>query len=338
MFKTLLTACVAAFQSSPVFAEAIPVTPDNFTRAESDLYFSATVAQGGFGRFDHTREPAPIDKQTVIRLNRDTIYSAAVFDLDAGPVTITMPDAGERYMSMHIIDEDQYTYDIVHEPGPFTLTRQGVGTRYVIIGTRTLVDPSDPEDMSQAHALQDAIGVQQAAIGSFEIPDWDSASRDKVRAALLELASTLPNTQKMYGNRSQVEPVRFLIGAAQGWGGLPATEALYLNVVPKQNDGQTVYRLTVDAEKVPVQGFWSVSVYNAQGYYEPNALNAYTLNDITAEKSDDGTVIIQFGGCTPDTANCIPTPPGWNYMVRLYRPSPGILNGTWTFPEAEVFQ
>jgi hypothetical protein len=52
------------------------------------------------GKFDHRREPATIDNQTVIRLNRDALYSAAVFDLDAGPITMTLPDAGKRFMSM----------------------------------------------------------------------------------------------------------------------------------------------------------------------------------------------------------------------------------------------
>src|SRR3712207_334876 len=69
-------------------AATVPVTPDNFVRAESDLYFGNIVKDGGFGKFVHRREPAAIDNQTVIRLNRDTLYSAAVFDLDAGPVTI----------------------------------------------------------------------------------------------------------------------------------------------------------------------------------------------------------------------------------------------------------
>jgi hypothetical protein len=58
------------------------------------------------GKFVHRREPAGIDNQTVIRLNRDTLYSSAVFDLDAGPVTITLPDAGKRVMSMQVISED----------------------------------------------------------------------------------------------------------------------------------------------------------------------------------------------------------------------------------------
>ena len=104
-------------------------------------------------------------------------------------------------------------------------------------------------------------------------------------------------------------------------------------MVPSRNDGKTVHRLTVN--NVPVDGFWSVSVYNKDGYFEKNAENAYSLNNVTARKNDDGSVTIQFGGCDGATANCIPTTAGWNYWVRLYRPRKEILDGTWRFPEAQ---
>jgi hypothetical protein len=45
-------------------------------------------------------------------------------------------------------------------------------------------------------------------------------------------------------------------------------------------------------------------------------------------------VTVQFGGCADQEANCLPISPGWNYLVR-YRPRPEVLDGTWTFPEAE---
>lgn len=310
------------------------VTPDNFVRAETDLYFSGVVKNGGFGKFDHTREPAPLDKQSVIRLNRDTLYSAAVFDLDAGPVSITMPEAAGRFMSLQVIDQDQYTYGVFYEPGEYRLTRDGVGTRYVVAAMRTLVDPSNPADSQQVHALQDKIQASQAAVGAFEVPKWDPASQKKVRDALLTLASTLPDTTRMYGRRGDVDPVRFVIGAAQGWGANPQSEALYLNIVPERNDGSTAYGLKVG--EVPVDGFWSVSVYNEQGYFQPNTLNAYSLNNITAKPGADGYTSIQFGGCDSGVTNCLPIMKGWNYMVRLYRPRPEVLERRWTFPKAQA--
>ena len=136
-----------------------------------------------------------------------------------------------------------------------------------------------------------------------------------------------------FGTKAQVDPVRHLVATAIGWGGNPDKEAIYLNVTPTQNDGMTLYRLKV--RDVPVDGFWSVSVYNQDGYFQKNDQDAYTLNNTTAQKDGDGSVTIQFGGCDGRIANCLPITPGWNYLVRLYRPRLEILNGTWKFPEPQ---
>jgi Protein of unknown function (DUF1254) len=98
------------------------------------------------------REPAPIDNQTVIRLNRDTLYGGGVFDLDAGPVTITLPDAGKRFMSLQIINQDEYTPAVYYGAGSHTLTKEEVGTRYVVTAVRILVDPNDPRGMTMVRS------------------------------------------------------------------------------------------------------------------------------------------------------------------------------------------
>ena len=230
---------------------------------------------GGIGKFVHRREPARIDNQTVIRLNRDTLYSSAVFDLDAGPVTIALPDAGKRFMSMQVINEDHYAPEVVYGKGSYTLTKEKAGTRYIAIAIRTLVNPTDPKDVEQVRALQDKIEVHQKAAGSFEKPNWDQASQKKIRDALLVLASTTSGFKGAFGPKGQVDPVRHLIGTAAGWGGNPDKDATYLSVTPDKNDGNTFYKLSV--KEVPVDAFWSISVYNAEGYFEKNAYDAYTL-------------------------------------------------------------
>jgi len=134
-------------------AKGIPVTTDNFIRAESDLYFGNIVKDKGFGKFMHNRQITPVEKQSVVRMNRDTLYSGAVFDLDAGPVTFTLPDAGKRFMSMQVITEDHFTLAVGYKPGNYTFTREEMGTRYILVAVRTLVDPADPEDLGNVHAL-----------------------------------------------------------------------------------------------------------------------------------------------------------------------------------------
>ncbi|UFX43940.1 DUF1254 domain-containing protein [Bradyrhizobium sp. 41S5] len=328
---TLATLGSASAQTPP--SATTPVGVLNFVRAESDFYMGKMVKDGSLGRFVHSREPASIDKQNVIRMNRDTLYSEAVFDLDAGPVTITLLDAGKRFMSMQVVDEDHYVPSVFYGAGTHILTKENVGTRYVFVAVRTLVDPADPKDIEQVHSLQDAIKVSQKGAGKFEVPNWDQASQKKVRDALLVLGATIPDYNKAFGSKDDVDPIQHLIGTATGWGGNPAKDATYLSGTVPKNDGATVYKLNVG--DVPVDSFWSVSVYNSQGYFEKNPYNAYSLNNLTAKKGADGTIAIQFGGCDGKIANCLPTMPGWNYTVRLYQPRAEILNGKWSFPKPQ---
>ncbi len=330
---TIATVALICLASAARAQTSVPVTADNFARAETDLYFGNAVKDaGGVGKMYHHREPMQIDKQTVIRPNRDTLYSPAVFDLDAGPVTITLPDAGKRFRSMQVINEDHYVVGTVeYRPGTYTFDKAKVGTRYVLIALRTLVDPNDSKDVDQVHALQDATKVSQRNAGKWEVPNWDPASQKKVRDALLALGSTIPDFKSAFGAKGQVDPIRHLIGSAVGWGGNPDKEATYLNITPSKNDGKTVYKL--DVKDVPVDGFWSISLYNAEGYFQKNDANAYSINNITGKKNADGSMTVQFGGCDGKAMNCLPIVPGWNYTVRLYRPRAEILSGKWKFPE-----
>ena len=205
------------------------------------------------------------------------------------------------------------------------VSKQLVGTRYVLAGVRTLVDPSDPTDVSKVHALQDAIKVEQKSSGSFDVPKWDPVSQKKIRDALIALGTTLTDTSHAFGLKSEVDPISHFISAATTWGGNPRKDAIYLNFTPPKNDGNTIYKLSV--KDVPVDGFWSISLYNAQGYFQKNDLDAYSLNNVTAKKRADNSVDVQFGGCDGKILNCLPITNGWNYTVRLYRPCTEILNG-----------
>ena len=139
--------------------------------------------------------------------------------------------------------------------------------------------------------------------------------------------------QGMFGAKDEVDPVQRPDRRGPAWGGNPEKDALYLNVRPTkerrqdglqaQRQGRAGRRLLVDQR------------LQRQGLFREERLDAYSLNNITAKKNADGSVTIQFGGCDGKIPNCLPIMPGWNYMVRLYRPRAEILNGTWKFPEAK---
>ena len=312
--------------------QTVPVTWKNFVRAESDKMLASYVAMGAFGKFLHIPKPTPIDQQKVVRMNRDTIYSLAVFDLTT-PVTITMPDTGKRFISMQVVNEDQYTPMVVYKPGKYTLTQDKMDTRYVFIVVRTLVDSEDPQDIKKVNAIQQQIKVEQKSVGEFEIPKWDKASQDKVRSALIVLSGTMENYDGAFGSKDQVNPIKFLFASATGWGGNPQKDAMYAGVFPELNDGKTPYTLTV--KDVPVDGFWSISLYNKEGYFQKNQYSAYTVNNITGKKNKDGSMTIHFGG-DPKQTNFLPIMDGWNYLIRLYQPRKEILDGNWKFPAPQL--
>jgi len=327
-----LAGTIASAQTSPSAPQR--VTIDSYNRAQTDTYFAGVAGNGGFGKFRHGREHTAPVQQGIVRPNRDTLYSLAIFDLDAGPVTIEVPGGAKRFMAMQVVNEDQYTIAVYYGAGRHTLTREAVGTRYAVAVLRILVDFSNPEEIRQVHALQDAVRASQERPGAFEIPNWDATSLKAMKAALLQLGATLSDTRRMFGaNAQQVDPVKHLIGSAMLWGGNPEKDALYLPITPARNDGGTVYTLTV--RDIPVDGFWSLTVYNSEGYLQPNPANTYAVNSITAKQASDGSVTIQFGGCDGKAANCIPITPGWNYTVRLFQPRSNLLDGSWRFPEAQ---
>ena len=161
----------------------------------------------------------------------------------------------------------------------------------------------------------------------------DQASLKEIRDALLVLANHTDGFKHAFGTKDQVNPIKHLIGTAAGWGGNPDKDATYIGAAVPKNDGKIVYKLHVT--EVPADAFWSVSVYDAAGYFEKNPYNAYSLNNITAKKDPDGAITIQFGGCEGKIPNCLPIMPSWNYTVRLYRPRTEILTGKWKFPNPE---
>jgi hypothetical protein len=334
--KTIPLALATLLSLSPlsVYADKIPVTIENYTRAESDLQFSGYAAKaGGVGKMLQMREVYSVENQTTIRGNRDTLYSMGVFDL-ISPVTITKPDSPDRFQSLLVVDQNNYNPVLKNGPGEVTLTLDSVRTRYALVLFRTFVDPNDPDDVKAAHALQDAIKVKQASPGNLDLPDWDEESLVQTRKDINVLTSKLSDFSAGMGARGRVDPIAHLAATALGWGGNPPSGAKYVNVVPEQNDGKTAYTLTMPKD-VPVQAFWSVTVYNKEGFFTPNKHNAYSVNNVTGKKNDDGTTTIRFGG-SPDQANFLPITEGWNYIVRLYLPGWEILEGNWNPPAAEL--
>jgi hypothetical protein len=327
MKKLLLTALFL-----PALAFAEDITIQNLVRAESDTMFRLSMKERniGIGEIFHEREITSAHApQTVIRANQDTLYSGAIVDLST-PVTVTLPEGDGRFQSVLVISQDHYNFAYAR-PGEYKLTEEEVGTRFAMLLFRTFVDAGDPDDAARAHAVQDGIVIEGGGKGPFEAPDWDLEALAKARKAVNDLAAVVGlESSTSFGRKGEIDPLGHLIGIA-GWAGQPATMAEGIVDSVELNDGKTPHVVTV--RDVPVDAFWSITVYDADGFLAPNDLNRNSYNNTSARPNTDGSYTIHFGGCDDGRANCIPITPGWNYTVRLYQPRKEILDGTWRFPK-----
>jgi hypothetical protein len=307
-------------------------------------------------------------------MNLDTLYSSGVFDLAAADVTIELPPTNGRYMSLMAIDEEQYAlgeviYPHVSSPKSATFfycqtqssctpeshtTHNPTSnssstsllslTRYVRLIIRILADPLDPEDLARAHSLQDKINVAQQHKGELVTQNWDRKSHLELRALLISLAPFIAPGTVIFGTRQEVDPLGHLIGTAAYWGGLPVRDSVYEAHYPSDSDtidSGTIYTITVMGDEVPIYmpGFWSVTVYNSNGYLEYNEWGSYSENSLSALPNDTynatngGKYVIYFSMVRADyMKNWILIFPGWNYIVRLYHPLEIVFNGQWKFP------
>lgn len=308
---------------------SITVDIDNFASVETDTMIQRMLPIiGGLGVFHHDRALAPLDQQPVIRQNRDTLYSVAVVDITGG-AELTVPEVGERYLSVMVINQGHHINRVFHSPGRHRLSRKEFGSDYVVIAARLLFDPSSEADLAEVHRLQDALTIEAGAQRPFEYPDYDPVSHREMREALLVLGKTMGGLAHAFGSADEVDPVRHLVGSALGWGGLPDAEASYLNLDPRLPVGR--YTMTFGAD-VPADAFWSLSVYNAAGYFEPGAGGRTNVNSVFAVRDDDGSTTVHLGDWGDDAVNRIDLPEGWNCLIRLYRPRLDEL-ATWSAPE-----
>ena len=308
------------------------VNVDNYVRAETARMFDGVAAiAGGINRWVHYRQPTPLDGQTVIRMNRDTLYSGAIVDISGG-ARVTLPEADDRYMSLMVINEDHYVSQTFHQPGTHELVVEEIGTPYVSLTLRILVDPEDHDDIAAVNALQDAVTLEAASATPYAHPNYDEESLKATYDALVALSSGVPDTTGMFGRMEDVGPVRHLIGTAIGWGGLPEAEAYYYLESEPRVTGRFTFRLS----DVPVNAFWSVTIYNRDGFLEKNPYDSYSINSLTAVHDEDGAVTLNLAPEPDGVTNHLYIMDGWNYALRLYRPRPEVIEGDWVPSEPQL--
>jgi hypothetical protein len=146
------------------------------------------------------------------------------------------------------------------------------------------------------------------------------------------------DTMGVYGNYY----LKRAIIAQQGLGANVPEDAIYPMNLGDQNgrplDGANKYVLHFDkAALPPVNAFWSVTLYDPQGYQVANPLNRFAVSSWMPFKYDaDGSLTVYFQNENPGhekAANWLPAPKGpFNLTMRLYAPKSEALTGKWNPP------
>ncbi len=317
------------FNISTSYAKDSTVSYENFPHVETSLSMQKVIKMaGGINKFAHLKKPTPIENQQIIRMNRDTLYSLAVIDVSQDAV-VTVPDTGKRYISMAVINNDGYTNMVKVWGGKYHLNKENVGTDYALIIMRILLDANNPEDIENVNKLQDLYTIEATSNKELPAVKWNKADYNKVYAALLDLFKISKNANDMFGSKDMVDPVHFRIGTAGGFGGLPSKNAIYFNYNTPKNKAKS-YSMTLN--NVPVNAFWSFTVYNKDGYLFKSKHGLPSVNSTTAKANADGSYTIHFGMCEKNTNNCLGITDGWNGILRLYEPKEEVINHTWVAP------
>lgn len=318
--------------SNTSMENAMKVDFNNYAQIQSSTQIiDYQKLAAGINSWYHNSSPVPIDKQSTIRMNRDTLYSMAIIDLSEG-ASITLPDVGKRYISLAIQNEYGYTTNVYYGGGTYILDKKDVGSDYAMAFVRILIDAKNEEDVQIANSLQTQYRVSAKSNKPFQPIDFDKHSFEQTHNALLGLFKIAKGTYSMFGNVDEVDPIYFLVGTAGGFGGLPEQHAMYLNETPNTN----AEHLTLTMKDVPVGAFWSVTVYNKDGYLFNSEYGSPSINSIVAEQNEDGSYTINFVKAIKGLPNSLAIEDGWNYVIRLYQPGEEILSGSWKRPALQV--
>jgi hypothetical protein len=148
------------------------------------------------------------------------------------------------------------------------------------------------------------------------------------------LATNLGSYGTRYSDRAAV--------AWAGFGANLAQDAVYPMVTVDEHgqplNGAKRYILHFDGGKEPpVNAFWSITLYNQQGYFAPNPINRYAIGDRDKlHRNADGSIDLYIQHQKPSgvlAANWLPAPSGsFNLLLRMYWPKDSVLNGAWEPP------
>ena len=271
----------------------VPVTVENFAEVEVDARMYRFYEEGGLNKGMVYDEVTPTERQAVPRMNRDTLYAGIQVDTSEG-YTISIPEHDEnRYVSVYILDNEHKTLHILKGAGSTHTFDKQEDTRWIVAIPRVQVfDAKDEADIAIARDILYAVNIDSGSMVPKPVVNWDWQKMMELRA---DYEKDMRGNITQYpadwqGKRGEVD--RYAghnMAVATSWGLFPSTEVVYIAQAPEKGT-DVCYSATYEVPENTA--FWSMTVYNAEGYLFSDDNN---INSEVAELNSDGTFTLYYG-------------------------------------------
>jgi hypothetical protein len=317
----LLLSALVGYTGTAAAHDPVVVTKENYPAVETSRQFEIQIKQaGGVNKLNRWDGIAKIENQPIIRLNQDTVYTMGVVDVSGG-ATVTLPQTGDRFISVQYVDADHYIYPSEYGAGTYDIPQN---TDYVYVLIRIGSESGNAEEDSIIADLQKKIIINANSARPYTAIKYDQASYENTHKYLLaEFATGKYDPKTMFNVKGVVDEAARQVGAAIGWGGGQVVDNQW-SMRPDSKDF-SCQSTTFDDPK-NAGGFWSITVYNKEGFLFAKS----NMNSYKAAANSDGTFTVRFGCDGQDNNIDIKNDTGsWNAIMRAYRPSELVQSGKW---------
>jgi hypothetical protein len=296
----------------------IPVTEQNFTDVEAEVNFLKWKNKDAMNKLFHLDQLTPAGPMLTIRMNRDTLYSAALIDASNG-FEVHMPDQG-IFSSVMVIDQKGYAQDYIWEPGTHKINIDKTNGDFVWVLFRIGLE----EGIEKAKQAQKSVSITGMGNKVWTPKNYDKKQYHKLHDQYMNEAIDTGMFLQYGYDATRIDQRTKRLSDAAGWGGMDFGINNYQ--ISKNLDGNACYSTTF--EDPMAEEFWSFTMYDADGWLLPvNEKNV--INSRNAVPNKDGTYTIRFN-CGEDAVNNLQTDEEiFGFAWRVYGSSYKVKMGKW---------
>jgi len=300
------------------YKQTLPVTAENYTDVEAEVNFYKWVKKDAMNKLFHLTQLTPAGPMPTIRMNRDTLYSAALVDASDG-FKVHMPDQG-LYTSLLVIDQKGYSQDYIWQPGTHEININKENGDFVWVLFRVGLE----KGMEKALEAQKTVAISDMGNKVWTPKNYDNAQYEKLHDKYMNEAIDSGMFLQYGLDASRIDNKIKRLSDAAGWGGMDFGINNYQ--ISKNISGGECYSTTFEDPKV--DEFWSFTLYDADGWLLPvNEKNVLNSRDAVLNK--DGTYTVRFN-CGKDAINNLETTEKvFGFAWRTYGSSYQVRAGRW---------